>query len=566
MKLQGKIQLAVVGILLVALSLTGGITLYRVSSDLMQQEKSRSDMMGQSIIKSLATVMMSVNAPVLSQKVIDDQKHLPGVLRVQVLRPSGEQAFYDNKVIRKVNDWRHYKAYALRIFKSHPRHDTKHLATDPRFRSVLSSGKSVSYEETIDGTRALTRLLPIRMSNNCLLCHGFQKDQPVMAVLRISTPLTGFIQARHSMMVQVTILSVVTMLVLAILLSVTMRTLAIRPIQEVEEVIRETAQGDLTRTVVPRTEDEIGSLMTHFNEMVTKIREVVTKQREEASRVMEVSRGMIGKLDGIRSRTDHEAEMITLAARETEMLSSSIKSIAVNTRDVALLSTRTDREAVRGLESIQRAGQELSRISGVVSDATKSILELGKSSEEISQIVTIIDEIAEQTNLLALNAAIEAARAGEQGKGFAVVADEVRKLAERTTRSTREISETIKSIQIQTEKSVRAMSTGSKEMIDLLSVVEEASTLLVGITAAVNQVTVRVNEIAEATTRQNEAVVHVSEAVESSARGMEVIRQNAKESTEAGNEMDSRMKELERYLAQFRTESRFNPVNKNSDQ
>jgi methyl-accepting chemotaxis protein len=554
LKLQGKIQLSVFLILLLFLSVTGVLTIYKVSGDLMSQEGRRSDMMGQSIIGSLSTVMMSVNAPVLSQKVIEDQKHLEGILRVQVLRPSGKQAFYDNQVIDQVNAWRHYHAYARRTFFSHPKNDSGRLGQDARFKSVLAYGRAVSYQETVDGIPALTRLLPIKISNTCLLCHGFQKDQPVMAVLRISTPLTGFNHSKNSMIMEISILSLATMVVLSILLSITMRTLAIRPIQEIVSVIEQTAQGDLTRTVHPRTSDEIGSLMTHFNEMVMKIREVVIKQREEASRVMVIAKGIIGKLDGIRSRTDHEAEMIAGAAEATEKLSGSIRSVSQNTRSLAELSTKTDREAIRGLESIQRAGQELTRISGVVSDATKSILELGKSSEEISQIITIIDEIAEQTNLLALNAAIEAARAGEQGKGFAVVADEVRKLAERTTLSTREIAETIKSIQIQTEKSVRVMSSGSKEMIDLMGVMEEASTLLSGITASVNQVTVRVNQIAEDSARQSEAVSNVTEAVESSSRGIQLIRQNAKESADAGGEMDSRMKELERYLAQFRTD------------
>ncbi|BAM06014.1 methyl-accepting chemotaxis protein [Leptospirillum ferrooxidans] len=555
MKLQGKIQLSVFLILLLFLSVTGVLTIYKVSGDLMNQEGKRSEMMGQSIIGSLSTVMMSVNAPVLSQKVIEDQKHLEGILRVQVLRPSGKQAFYDNKMIDRVNAWRHYDAYARRSFFSRPKNDSGRLGQDSRFKNVLLYGRAVSYQETVDGTPALTRLLPIKMSNNCLLCHGFQKDQPVMAVLRISTPLTAFNHSKNSMIMEISILSLATMIVLSVLLSITMRTLAIRPIQEIVSVIEQTAQGDLTRTVQPRTGDEIGSLMTHFNEMVMKIREVVIKQREEASRVMLIAKGIIGKLDGIRSRTDHEAEMIAGAAEATEKLSGSIRSVSQNTRSLAELSTKTDREALRGLESIQRAGQELTRISGVVSDATKSILELGKSSEEISQIITIIDEIAEQTNLLALNAAIEAARAGEQGKGFAVVADEVRKLAERTTLSTREIAETIKSIQVQTEKSVRVMSSGSKEMIDLMGVMEEASTLLSGITASVNQVTIRVNEIAEDSARQSEAVSNVTEAVESSSRGIQLIRQNAKESADAGVEMDSRMKELERYLAQFRTDA-----------
>lgn len=262
---------------------------------------------------------------------------------------------------------------------------------------------------------------------------------------------------------------------------------------------------------------------------------------------------MLDRLEGIRLRCDQEAEQVQTASAATEELSRSFNEVARNTRTVADLSSQTDREATKGLESIQRASSELSRISGIVSDASNSIMELGKSSEQISQIVNIIDEIAEQTNLLALNAAIEAARAGEQGKGFAVVADEVRKLAERTTRSTREISDTIKSIQDLTEKSVRVMTKGSREMTELITVMTSASDLLTGIVASVKEVTVQVNQIALATTQQSQAVSQVATAVENASVGSQTIRQSAIDAAEAGSELEARMQDLEQYLKQFKT-------------
>ena len=547
-----KIQLATALTLLLVLGASGALVLVSASKDLMKQEKGRSDMMAQSIIKGLSTVMMSVNAPVMSHNLIDDQKKLDGVLRVQMIRPDGVQAFYDNKTIQKVNDWRHYKAYALRIFFTHPKHRTGHFATDPRFQEVFRYGKAVSYQENVDGKPALTKLFPVRFENNCYLCHGYQAKQKVMAVLRISTPLTELNSARHRLVLQIVLFFGGAIALLLVILSLTIRTIAIRPLHEVVEVIESTAEGDLTRTIPSRTSDEIGELVSHFNTMVGKLRTLVMRQRDVGNRAMEATRDMVKSLDGIRGRADQETGQIQTAAAATEELSRSLGDVAKNTRTAADLSNKTDEEARKGLESIQKASTELGRISDVVGQASESIQELGKSSDQISEIVNIIDEIAEQTNLLALNAAIEAARAGEQGKGFAVVADEVRKLAERTTRSTHQISETIQSIQSLTEKSVKVMTKGSRELGELIGVMRSASDLLSGIVSAVREVTVQVNQIAMATTEQSQAVDQVAGAVESSSVGIQTIRQFALEASEAATGLENRMQELERYIGQFR--------------
>ena len=547
-----KIQLATALTLLLVLGASGALVLFSASKDLMKQETGRSDMMAQSIIKGLSTVMMSVNAPVMSHNLIDDQKKLDGVLRVQMIRPDGVQAFYDNKTIQKVNDWRHYKAYALRIFFTYPKHRTGHFATDPRFQEVFRYGKAVSYQENVDGKPALTKLFPVRFENNCYLCHGYQAKQKVMAVLRISTPLTELNSARHRLVLQIVLFFGGAIALLLVILSLTIRTIAIRPLHEVVEVIESTAEGDLTRTIPSRTSDEIGELVSHFNTMVGKLRTLVMRQRDVGNRAMEATRDMVKSLDGIRGRADQETGQIQTAAAATEELSRSLGDVAKNTRTAADLSNKTDEEARKGLESIQKASTELGRISDVVGQASESIQELGKSSDQISEIVNIIDEIAEQTNLLALNAAIEAARAGEQGKGFAVVADEVRKLAERTTRSTHQISETIQSIQSLTEKSVKVMTKGSRELGELIGVMRSASDLLSGIVSAVREVTVQVNQIAMATTEQSQAVDQVAGAVESSSVGIQTIRQFALEASEAATGLENRMQELERYIGQFR--------------
>jgi methyl-accepting chemotaxis protein len=553
LKLQTKVQLATALTLIVVLSISGFFVLKDSSHNMMTQETKKSDMMAQSIIKGMSTVMMSVNAPALSHNLIEDQKKVKGILRIQMIRRDGTPAFYDNGTIQEVNRWRHYQAYTQRTFITHPKHDTQKFAHDTRFKKVLDTGEAVSYKESIDGAPALTKLFPVPFENNCYLCHGYESHNKVMAVLRISTPLAEFNKAQHSLTVQVFLLYLAVIAILIVILSILVRVLTIKPIHQVVEVIGTTAEGDLTRTIEPRTQDEIGDLMVHFNAMVGKLRELIIRQIEEGKRAAEGARHMLNRLDGIRSRCDQEAEQVQTASAATEELSRSFNEVARNTRTVADLSSQTDREATKGLESIQRASSELSRISGIVSDASNSILELGKSSEQISQIVNIIDEIAEQTNLLALNAAIEAARAGEQGKGFAVVADEVRKLAERTTRSTREISDTIKAIQDLTEKSVKVMTKGSREMTELITVMTSASDLLTGIVASVKEVTVQVNQIALATTQQSQAVSQVASAVENASVGSQTIRQSAIDAAEAGSELEARMQDLEQFLRQFKT-------------
>ena len=222
------------------------------------------------------------------------------------------------------------------------------------------------------------------------------------------------------------------------------------------------------------------------------------------------------------------------------------------TRQVSEISSRASQEADAGGETVAQMVRELSRIESVISDAAESILDLGKRSDQISQIVSIINEIAEQTNLLALNAAIEAARAGEQGRGFAVVADEVRKLAERTTRSTREISETISQLQGLTEQSVKVMDKGSREMKVLIQETQKTASVFSRIVSSSSDVSGRVNQIAEATGQQTQAIEQVGRVVENTAKSARETVENVSDAVSAGEGLQTQMEELNQYLSKFK--------------
>ncbi len=235
-------------------------------------------------------------------------------------------------------------------------------------------------------------------------------------------------------------------------------------VQSILLVMQNFAQGDLTAHLAVKNNDAIGMISRGFNEAVAKIRNLVVQVIEAvhetanaSSHIAEVSQAM--------------AEDIRHQARQTSAIASLIERMDTITGHNANEAARAARESAEASADAQNGGvvvtstiQGITTIAGVVAKSASTIEALGKSGEQIGEIVQVIEEIADQTNLLALNAAIEAARAGEQGRGFAVVADEVRKLAERTQKATKEIATTIRVIQSDTNEAVRAMHEGTREM------------------------------------------------------------------------------------------------------
>ncbi len=552
MRLSVKLGIATALALVVVLGLTYTLFYRSAKADLSRIETGKMTMMGQSIVRGLGTIMYSINAPALSQKLVSDQKSLPGVVRVQVIRPDGVQSFYDNATINKVNAWRHYKAYSPRMFFAHPAHDERKIAGDPRFVDVVRYAKSETYTEVIDGKPVLTRLFPIRYEKNCALCHGYSSHEPTLAVLRISMEQSSFLGDLSKLRLEAAGYALSTIGILLLILTVLVRTIAVRPIGGLVKVIERTAEGDLIENMTSTAGDEVGDLVNHFGRMVEHLRDLVKKVTNESSRVEAGSKNMIGSLETIRGKATTQMQQIDLAKKAVDDLGRSLADVAQMTRQALDLSLKASQEANAGGETVAEMVRELSRIETVIQDAGEKILDLGKRSDQISQIVNIINEIAEQTNLLALNAAIEAARAGEQGRGFAVVADEVRKLAERTTRSTREISETISQLQGLTDQSVKVMDRGSKEMRMLIGETQKTAEVFSRIVSSASDVSGRVNQIAERTGEQTRSIEQVGKVVDQTAHDARETVANVAEAVEAGEGLQKQMGELSQYLSRFK--------------
>jgi methyl-accepting chemotaxis protein len=250
-----------------------------------------------------------------------------------------------------------------------------------------------------------------------------------------------------------------------------------------------------------------------------------------ASRVDETSTGaaetnasvdqLRAAIDAIAAGATDEARHVQVASQTAAQMAGGVEQVAASAQEVAAASRHARAAAQQGADAVRETVAGIASIQAVVSDAAAKVTELGVLGSQIGAVVETIDEIAEQTNLLALNAAIEAARAGEHGRGFAVVADEVRKLAERSSRETRQIAELIKKVQAGTEQAVAAMRRGSDEVKGGTQRADEAGRALGDILEAVESTARQVGDIATAAQQLAAGAGSVTQAMQSMSAAVE---------------------------------------------
>ena len=315
------------------------------------------------------------------------------------------------------------------------------------------------------------------------------------------------------------------------------------------------SRGDLTVRLKVQNEDAIGMLFDGFNTTVEHIRQTIMNVSRATETASTAANELSATSEEMSSVAHDQAQKTTHVASSVEEMLQTVLTNAHATTQAASLAASNGRNAKIGGEIMEKTLIKMRDIADVVTRSANTVQRLGESSANIGEIVSVIDEIADQTNLLALNAAIEAARAGEQGRGFAVVADEVRKLAERTGIATKQISDTIRKIQSDTENAVKEMQRGSKEVGEGMNLADEAGQALGSIVQGTSQVQDMITQIAAATEEQAQTSEQIAGNVTSMAAATEQTTHALGEIVSTIGSLSEMTENLRSMLSRFHTDT-----------
>ena len=310
--------------------------------------------------------------------------------------------------------------------------------------------------------------------------------------------------------------------------------------------------GDLTQSISAKRNNEISTITRSIGSLQTTMRDIISQILRSSGEVASSSRQIRTNADTIAAGTEDAASQTNSVAVASEEMAATSGEIAQSCLSAAENSNRASGTARSGAEVVRQTTGGMERIACRVQDAAKTVAGLGSRSDQIGQIVGTIEDIADQTNLLALNAAIEAARAGEQGRGFAVVADEVRALAERTTRATREIAEMIKAIQSETKDAVAAMEEGVAEVAKGTENCVRSGNALELILEQVNEVTQQVNQIATAAEEQTSTTGEITSNMQKITSAFQHTARGVTDTSQAAATLSLQSEELQRLVGRFR--------------
>lgn len=347
----------------------------------------------------------------------------------------------------------------------------------------------------------------------------------------------------------------VTLLLVAIvagtLVSMIIGRKIIQPLQQAMNSAQRIAQGNLTGPIEHGSNDETGQLLSALDGMQNKLREMISSIRNDSEELLHMAEILSQSSNQIAAGTSEQSDAASSMASAVEELTVSINVVSDNARDADKTVQDAARHSLSGMEALDKVSGAMQKISATVNESAQIIQTLGHESERISTIVNTIQDIADQTNLLALNAAIEAARAGEQGRGFAVVADEVRKLAERTTNSTQEIASMIQAIQASAIKAVESMQAGVQVVEEGGELASSAHSAMTEVKQGANHTEATVSEISSALSEQSVASQQIATHVENIAQMAERNNSASQETASSASRMKELAVEMKRMVGRF---------------
>lgn len=451
----------------------------------------------------------------------------------------GDQLKETVGLVRRINQ--EISAFLINYEKGIDLPDDRKLFED--FKS--SYAKYLSYQERIlDGVLAsVERGDEIEVANGPLASAADQMMAALNKLIKFNEQGAVHAADQTSKAFDAAVFMIVVALILILMLMVVIAIVLTRsivsPLSEAVIVADRVSSGDLTQDIHVTGSDEPAHLLIALKRMQDSLHETIEKISESSNMLASASEELHAVTEDTNRGLNQQSAEIDQAATAVNQMTAAVEEVARNAVNTADDSKAADKSTYQGREKVSQALESINRLVGNVSDTSEEVKLLAQNANEISQVLVVIRSIAEQTNLLALNAAIEAARAGEAGRGFAVVADEVRALAYRTQQSTGEIEKMIEGIQSGTDRAVDAMNESQERANGTLQVAREANDALDVIGEAIASINQKNLVIASASEEQAQVAREVD-------KNLVNIRDLSMQTSAGANQMNASSQELSR--------------------
>ena len=425
--------------------------------------------------------------------------------------------------------------------------------TLPRLRRLIDDGLKPAAEELRQGSMAAART--IITSNVEAPWSELREAMTALVTLQVDESRREYeaATARYEVTRWLTIGGTLASAVFLLFFGILVSRSILQPVSGLRDALN-AAQRDNDLTVRARGagSDELGQAMDAFNALMAHWQQTVGRLKHDAARLSGASTSVASATRDIAGQAQAQSEAASSTAASVEKVSVSISQVAEHAEQTQGIAQQATALSESGRETMRKAAQSMTRLAGSVQDSARLIEALAKRSAEISTIVEVIRDISEQTNLLALNAAIEAARAGEQGRGFAVVADEVRKLAERTGASTTEISALTGTIQAEVASAVAQLKQSTTQVDEGVGLSAEVEQALAQIQDGAGSTRNFVGDIAWAAAEQRSASQDIAKHVERIARMAEDSSRAIEVATDAARDLETLATAVNSQVSQFR--------------